>query len=57
MTVCPNVTTLSVNTEYVTFAQYIPVSTALSGYKENSNGIAVTVNKQGFVFHENKDSS
>lgn len=56
MTVCPNVTTLSVNTEYVTFAQYIPVSTTLSGYKENSNGIEVTVNKQGFVFHENKDS-
>lgn len=57
MTVCPNVTTLSVNTGYVSFAQYIPVTTALSGYKENSNGIAVTVNKQGFVFHENKDSS
>lgn len=57
MTVCPNVTTLSVNTEYVTFAQCIPVSTTLSGYKDNSNGIEVTVNKQGFVFHENKDSS
>lgn len=57
MTVCPNVTTLSVNTEYVTFAQYIPVSTTLSGYKDNSNGIAVTVNKRGFVFRGNKDSN